>query len=236
VLNIYADESCKENHHYFVLGATMVSTSLATPILHLIKKERVAENIFKEMKWGKVSNNKLPAYLRMADLYFDLLENNEICFHALIADAHRFNHKKFNNGCGEIGYNKLLYQLLVKAADRLKEKAPFYVYLDDRTTKHSLDELREILNNGSRKLVGIEEPFRRVQFRDSKSCDLIQLNDLIIGAIGFMKNDHHTRPGASKAKLALAEHITRRAKVSSLTSSTRFSESRFRIWNFQLQE
>lgn len=236
VLDIYADESCKDNHHFLVLGATIVPTERAGRIRQIIQEERHAERLLREIKWGKSSRCVLPKYKRMVELYFDLLRRGDLCFHALILDAHKFNHRKYNNGCSETGYNKFLYQLLLGVAGKLPDASPYYVYLDSRTVKHSLDDLRRILNCGARRKTGSDNVFRRVQFRDSKVCDIIQLNDLIIGAIGAVANGHGERPDASPVRKELSSYITKLAGVRSLAEDTPYRESRFKIWNFKLRE
>jgi hypothetical protein len=116
------------------------------------------------------------------------------------------------------------------------------VYLDYRTSKYELDDLRTVLNNGiSKKLskglnaVSIQ-PFRAVEPRNSKSSEIIQLNDIILGAIGYHKNGYHLLSGSSKAKIELSNYIAQKAGLTGLSDNTRYGQSRFAIWNFQFRQ
>jgi hypothetical protein len=93
--------------------------------------------------------------------------------------------------------------------------------------------LREILNNGVAKKLGIyTNPFVSVELHDSKKFDLMQINDILIGAIGFQKNGYHLRTGTRHAKEYLADYIARQAGLNDLTRTTRYGQRRFKIWEF----
>jgi len=234
---IFVDESCKEKHQYLVLGGIIVTIDEIPEVLQAISDVRERFNLRREMKWTKVSNGYLPAYRAFTDVFFELHARDILHFHSVIIDTHKLNHPKFNSGDAEIGFSKFIYQLLVNKFGRLYAKyTPYHVYLDKRETTHSLDELRSVLNNGIASRYNISgRPYRRVQFRDSKQSELLQLNDILIGAIGARKNGHHLKQNASAAKIALADHIAASAKIQHLGNTTPFSKKTFTIWNLRLQ-
>ncbi|HEY0257221.1 MAG TPA: hypothetical protein VGC39_07255, partial [Candidatus Methylacidiphilales bacterium] len=78
-------------------------------------------------------------------------------------------------------------------------------------------------------------PFRRVVFRNSKESDLLQLNDVLLGAAAWVKNGHGDRPEASIAKSELARHIMQRAGLQSLDVDTPWNRKNFTVWNFRLR-
>jgi hypothetical protein len=122
-----------------------------------------------------------------------------------------------------------------RTSRRLYTKALFHVYPDQRVTDHSPEELRLILNRGSRKKGDRRDwPFRRCQFRDSKDTLLLQLTDVVTGAIAFHLNGHNKRSGASAPKLELAQYILDRAKVSDPFKDTAISAD-FTIWHRKLR-
>jgi hypothetical protein len=63
-----------------------------------------------------------------------------------------------------------------------------------------------------------------------------QINDIILGAIGFQKNGFNLVQGARKAKVDLAAHIAERAGILTLKESTPYRRERFSIWNFRLKQ
>lgn len=236
MLNLYVDESSQNAHRFIVLGCTIVPSDCVSEIHRRIAELRVEQQIGREVKWTKVSRAKLDAYVALVDIYFSFQSDFGLQFHSLIVDATRLNHAKFNQGDREIGSNKFVYQLLLKAGERRSQSTPFYVYLDSRKTRHGLDELHSVLNNGFSKGASAPlRPYHRVQFRDSKEVDLLQLNDLILGAIAFYKNAHNLAPNCSPSKLTLAEYIAVKAKVRDLCADTSFARNDFRVWNFRLR-
>jgi hypothetical protein len=190
--------------------------------------------LFGEVKWSKVSRSKLSVYKEFADVFFDLMQADKVHFHSLIADTSTFDHRTYNRGSREIGFNKLIYQLLVNKFGRLYgDHYRLYVYLDHRTTRASLIELRTIVNAGVAKRWDIQGwPFRRLDFRESTATDLFQITDLLIGAMGHHKNEHHLLPNASPAKREFIQHLASAAGVTDLCRDTRRG-AKLSVWNFR---
>jgi hypothetical protein len=237
MLDLYADESCQDGHRFLVIGCLIVATETARSMAQALAAVRERHGMFGEIKWTKVSRAKLQAYKDITDVLLEFALQGDSQFHWLIVDTSKFDHHNFNHGDAEIGFNKCIYQLLHKAALRNRLRGPFYGYLDNRTTRHGLDELQGALNGALRRDCDLTTTkFSRLVFRDSKDTDLLQITDLFCGAVGFHKNEKHQRDGASPAKCELAEYIRTRARLRSLVQNTPFSANRFRIWNLQLQE
>lgn len=234
VLEVFADESCQTQHRYLVLGGLACERKDTAEIEQLLTAVRVEHRTFGEVKWTKVSRAKLSFYKDFVDVVFDAMRTSRIHFHSLIADTSEFDHKKYNRGSKEIGFHKLIYQLLVQKFGRLyADNYRLYVYLDGRTTRASLIELRAMLNAGLANQWDIRGyPYRRVDFRDSKSSDLFQVNDLLLGAIGHRTNQHHLVKGSSVAKIEMVAHVTRRAAISDLAVGTPRTRQNFTVWNF----
>lgn len=232
--DIYADESCQTAHRFLVLGAVTIKTEAVAELVTAIRAARLPGLPHGEVKWTKVSAGKLETYRAVVDAFFELSEQNVAHFHSVIIDTSRFDHHRFNQGDREIGFSKMVFQLLYKHARLYPER--LYAYLDSRTTQQSLEDLRLMLNRRAANKLGRSEfPFRRVVFRNSKESDVIQLNDVLLGAVAWAKNGHSLRPDASAAKSDLAEHILRRAGIVSLDTDTPFGRNRFTVWNFKLQ-
>lgn len=235
-LDVYADESCQNAHRYMVLGCTLVETGKAKEALDAFQEIRDRYRLHGEMKWTKASNNRLDGYKAIVDAYFALTARDVLHFHCLIVDTWQLDHHRFNGGDREIGFSKMIYQLLLHSVRRYPEKLPAYVYLDSRTTNHSLDELRQILNNGIAARYNIRtRPFRRVVFRDSKKSLLLQANDVLLGAVAAHKNGHDLREGASRARSALADYIADHCDCFRLGDDTPANQLRFKVWNFRLR-
>jgi hypothetical protein len=187
-----------------------------------------------EMKWVKVSNRKLSAYLRAVDLFFLPKFAAGPHFHSLIVDTHKVNHRRYNQGSREIGFSKEIYQLARKFG-RLYGDALFHIYPDHRTTDQLPENVRTMLNLGIRKSGDQRDwPYRRMQFRHSHQTPLIQLADIFSGALAYQINGHHLVEGASPAKCALSQHILERARIENPSVDTAVN-GKFTIWHRKLR-
>lgn len=81
-----------------------------------------------------------------------------------------------------------------------------------------------------------KEPFRTVEPRKAKQSDLLQMADIIIGAIGFQKNGYHLLASSRKGKKDLADYIASEAGLENLKNNSPWGENRFTIWNFKLKK
>ena len=181
------------------------------------------------MKWAKVSTAKIAAYKRTVDVFFDHPSFADVHFHSLVIDTHRLDHKTFNDGKREIGFNKEIYQAAVKCA-RLYPGV-FHLYPDQRETDQRPSKLREILNWGRAKQGDRRDfPFRRCQFRDSKKVPHLQLVDTLLGAVAYHINGHAIAEEASPARLELSRHILARARVADVMRDTTRA-GKFTIWH-----
>jgi hypothetical protein len=175
------------------------------------------------------------------EYFFALNNTDKLHFHSIIVDNHQVDYKKFSKGNKEVGFYKFYYQLLLhcfgKRYCREGEDDRFVVHLDQRTSSYSLNTLRIILNRGMKKKYSVDsEPFVSVEPRDSKQSELIQINDIIVGAIGFQKNGYELLADTRRAKKELATYIAKEAGVANLKDDSPWGRDRFTIWNFYLRK
>ena len=233
IAEVYIDESSQNNHRYLVLGGIGVTVDGALRLNEAIAKARLPNLPKGEAKWTKVSKSKLNAYKRIVDVFTK--DGDLIHFHCLVVDTTLLDHNRFNAGSREIGFNKEIYQLAMKFA-RLYPDYLFHVYPDYRKTTQKPEDLRLILNRGCRKKGDKRDwPFRRCQFRDSKTTLPLQLADILIGGIAYRLNGHDMEPGASPAKSELSSYILDRAGVKDPFKDTAPADS-FTIWHRRLKK
>lgn len=236
---IFCDESRQTKDCFMILGGIILPFEKIQQFDDTMKLYRKETSMFAELKWSKVSNQKLDEYKRFVDFFFALNNNNAIHFKAMIIDTHQLNHKKFNAGDKELGFYKFYYQLLLHSFGK-KYYTPgtrFVVKLDQRTTKYRLSDLQKILNLGINKKYHITtSPFVAVESVNSKQSEVMQVNDILLGAIGYLKNDLHLLAGSKFTKIELAKYIASKTGLRSITSNTNFHQNRFSIWNFKLSK
>ena len=167
-----------------------------------------------EFKWTKVSEKYLAVYKEVVDLFFDLISNGKIRFCVMLIDTHNPEVQKYNN-LKRDGYFKLLYQLYLH---NCRVPGIYKIYPDKITNprhKVNLEILRialeKSLDKKFSKLVNPDnKPESYVQSIipvDSKKVQILQMVDVVIGAIGYFQNRYFKRDEAKKAKIELMKYV-----------------------------
>jgi hypothetical protein len=232
---VFVDESSQTKHRFLTLGCLVIDAACLSAFEERVTYARDLELRAGEMKWTKVSASKLNVYKLVADCFFDHpLATEDVHFHSLVVDTTKIRDDLYNEGDREIGFNKEIYQLLIKCS-KLYPNAIFDVFADNRQTPFSMEELRNILNNGMKKRGDSRPvPFRSVQFCDSKKFNMLQLNDILLGATTFQINGHHLKPEASAHKCHMSSYILDRGGVKNPMRSTSIA-GKFTIWHRKLR-
>lgn len=202
----------------------------------LLAAWRDTNKMHSEMKWAKVSKGKLYEYLSFVDFFFDHASENHWHFKSVVFDTHQIDYKTHHDGDEELGFYKFYYHfLLYKFAPYAKDDThKLWVYIDQKsTTKERLTDLRRALNAGIRKKFGRTcDVVRAVEPRVSHDCELIQLADVLMGAIAYHCNGCHKADNAAQHRCLLADHIATRSGIQNLAQSTPRGKSDFEIWRF----
>lgn len=231
--NVYVDESCKDVHKFLVLGGLVVHSGEDASVCQSLQQVRRTHDTFGEVKWVKVSKSKLAFYKDFVDVFFARAGRDELHFHSLVVDTATFNHKKWNMGDAEIGFNKLIYQLLLHRFGKRYGHMPLHAYLDARSSKDSPEAIRPMLNAALAREGISGRPFKKIHFMQSHDSEVIQLNDLLIGALGFRRNGRQHLADASAHKKELAEYIARKVLTIQKERPNWSTAKRFTIWDFK---
>ncbi len=235
-LHIYCDESRQTADRYMVIGGLITMRENEEAFTQAMNLYRQGNAMLSELKWTKVSDQKLKEYTALIDLFFSV--NQAFHFKAIVVDTQEMNNRRYNKSNAEIGFYKLMYQFLLHSFGAyLESDDRCIIYLDQRTTsKYKLSTLCAILNNGLKKKYQLPNPpIRNIQALDSKSSDFIQIADILMGAIGYEMNGAHTRTNAKRSKVLLAEYIARKAGLVNLQQPTPRSYRHFSIWHFHFR-
>jgi hypothetical protein len=235
-LHIYCDESRQTADRYMVIGGIMALREHEAQFADAMALYRQSHKMHAELKWTKVSDQKLGEYKSLIDLFFSV--NQLFHFESIVIDTQEIDNRLYNKNNPELGFYKLLYQFLLHSfGSQLQSNDRCIIFLDQRTTSHyKLPTLCAILNNGLQKHYGFSHrPARNIQAIDSKAANLIQIVDIITGAIGYEMNGAHTRSGAKRSKVILAEYLAQKAGLVNLQQPTPRSWKHFSIWHFHFK-
>jgi len=213
-LNIYCDESChllNDGHEVMTLGALWCPLERRREISVRLREIKAKHGIppTTEVKWTKVSPAKAGFYQDWLDYFFD---DDDLHFRAVVIPRKsELRHDDFGHTHDE-WYYKMLFTLvspLLKPEDRHR------IYLDHKDTHSGAKaaKLNEVLCNSTydfnRAII------ERVQPVVSHQSELLQLCDLLIGAVGYANRGL----SGSRAKTELVERMRARSGLS-LTRST----------------
>lgn len=175
--NIYCDESCHiENDHkkYMFLGAISCAFPQVKRHSLQIKEFKKKHNFFAEIKWSNVSMSKLNFYIDLIDYFFD----TDLRFRLVAVEKSKI--KCADNVSFDDFYYKMYFNLLSQKINNIYN---YNVYLDikDSLSACKVRHLKNVLNMKY-------SSFRNVQNIRSDESLLLQLTDLIMGAISYNAN------------------------------------------------
>lgn len=214
--NLICDESGTGERYLVVGGLTLPRTNheaLATELAALKKSKGFrAEG---EFKWGKVSKGYLPRYKELLEWFFQHLKSNHLRFRAHVVDTSAHVYRQYGDWDREKAFYKIFYHLLYQSVRRLaleEEGSNVLILLDDKTNRYPfrLPVLKKALNAGLNRELGVSGLVANVEPRQSSGENaepLIQIVDVLIGAIGYVRNGHLNQPGASPAKMEMVKFL-----------------------------
>jgi hypothetical protein len=222
--NIYCDESChleNDGQKAMALGGIWCPKAKARSFNEAIRALKEKHDLSRdyEIKFHKVSMHKIAFFIELLDLFFD---NADLHFRCLvIPDKSILNHDKFNHSHDDF-YYKMYFDMLKVILD---PSACYNIYLDIKDTRSQgkVDKLTDVLRNNHYDFE--REIIKKIQQAHSHEIELLQLTDLITGALSYL----HRGINTSEAKLLLIKHIQTRSGYP-LKHSTLYRESKMNIF------
>lgn len=235
--NVYCDESCHlehDNSNVMVLGAICCPKNSRLNIfkdIRKIKKDFGLSNSF-EIKWTKVGDKKADFYIELIK-YF--IENNELSFRGLIVPNKKIIDNEQYCQSWDTFYYKMYYYLL---RNLITFEKSYNIYIDIKDTNGSKkrEKLLDILNTIKNEYLYSENsPVKNLQAVQSKEVELIQLTDLIIGALCYENRGLSKEKDSNAGKLKIIEYLENTIGIP-LTISTPPNESKFNIFKINLKD
>lgn len=223
VVNIYCDESChlpNDGQKAMVIGALWCFRSKAKKHNQAIAELKAKHHLspFFEIKWTKVSTGKLDFYRDLINYFFD---SRTMGFRAwVIPDKSILSHDEYDQTHDE-WYYKMFFYLL---RNLISTDRKYHIYLDikDTRSRMKLRKLQEVLSNANYDFS--REIIERIQHVHSHDICLMQLADILIGAVSY----HARGLSTSAAKNEIVQLIRDRTGLS-LTRNTLPTERKFNL-------
>jgi len=232
--HVYRDESDTDSgKRYMVYGGIIVADNNLPRIEREIANWRITHKMHRELKWVKVSKKKYSEYRSLMDLFFSLASHGRLLhFKAFIVDTRAAEYRVFSRGDNELGFYKFYYQFLLRyfAVFPHRHHCGMDVIIDDRDVRRDhLSVLHIVLNHGIKKMFNVTNDLvKSVEPITSHESNILQVADVLMGAVGFHNNGRHLRP-AAKHKVDLAAYIATRGALRDLTQETPYTKTYFKI-------
>ena len=234
-INIYCDESChlqNDGEPLMALGAVYCPSAKKDDIFIRIGEIKKKHNLIPknkknpkdnravyEIKWNKVSKAKIEFFKELIDFFFD---EGDISFRVLVVpNKAQLEYEKYRH-THDVFYYKMYFSMLKVI---LNPDFSHNIYIDIKDTKSTekVHKLEQVLRND--KYDYSKEIIKKVQQVRSHEVELIQLADLLTGAVAYVNRGLKT----SAAKNELVEQIRYRSRYS-LVKSTLIREKKFNIF------
>ena len=235
IINIYCDESChleNDKEKVMALGAVYCPASKKSEIFQMLSELKKKHNLipknkknqndnraYYELKWNKISLAKINYFKDVVDYFF---ADDDLNFRVLVVpDKSKLDYEKFNH-THDTFYYKMYFSMLKVI---LNPDMAHHIFIDikDTRSREKVHKLEQVLRND--KYDFAKEIIKKVQQVRSHEVELIQLADLLTGAISYVNRGLT----GSMAKNILIEHMRHRSKYS-LTKSTLIREQKFNIF------
>jgi hypothetical protein len=229
--NIYCDESCHILHDHndiMALGAVTVPKKKVRSISKNIRKIKQEYNCNGELKWTKVSQKNTLFYIALVDYFFS---NAELSFRALVVGKkHSLDHEQFNDGSHDSFYYKMYFYLIRNIVEnRIDHTFEIYIDIKDTRSGEKVYKLNDVLAYNFRDFE--KKQVYKIQQIRSHESELLQLADLLLGAITYENRGLHGNP----AKQAIVQRMKDQLGIS-LRESTPPWESKFNLFRFAPRE
>ncbi|MDQ2086501.1 DUF3800 domain-containing protein [Herbivorax sp. ANBcel31] len=230
MFNIYCDESChliNDGEDIMVLGGIACrfeQVKLINKDIRRIKKNYKLNDSM-EIKWTKVSPAKIEFYKELINYFFN---NPALSFRAVIARGKKsLDYDSFDLTHDKWYYR--MYYLLLRQMIQIGYEYKIYIDIKDTQGTEKINSLQEVLSNSLYDFCN--ETVNKIQLVRSHEIEILQLTDLLIGAISYENRSLKT----SNSKIELIETV-KMLSGSSLTFSTPLHAPKFNLFTWKPRE
>lgn len=208
----FADESSISGERYTLVAGVCVKSALLPELYKNIASYREQYNMAKELKWSKVTDQKLAEYQEFVELFFALNHNNKLWFHWTIYDNHVKKHKHYSDGSKMLGLSAIYHHFFSQTIAQYYSDIPnIAICLDRRQSRTPLEDLRKEINGNLANRIARNNLVKQLISKDSKQDDVLQLNDVVLGAVSAIRNGRHKLAEGRAAKKHLAQLVSKKS-------------------------
>jgi hypothetical protein len=236
----FCDEASHNRERYFVLGAVYFvpeeggdSATTLTAVEQYLTELKRQHSLFERVKWGKLPTRPGKYFEGYKEFIRSFLETDGVGFKCLVVDTHKYplNNSKLWGGDALVGYQKFYCVFL---ADGLMKRYPnrYYEVVVDEFAGVSCTDLERTVEG---RYVKRAKPTAAmyhcsVKAGNERQSNLLQLTDLLVGAVGFAWNGGAERKSArAKMRVEIVNWLEKELNLK-LSQGTAWSSLKFNIW------
>jgi hypothetical protein len=214
------------------LGVTIVSEEHADHVRAKFRAWKHHMRLQGEIKWNSTDDSNVERYKTLVRIYMYLVEIGTIEFHCLLICMDKVDYRALGDDVPEFSYNRFFHHLLMKLARIRPRESKYFIKFDRRTSKIPLQPFAKAACFAAAKDYGLDHwPFRQFVYQDSKLDLILQVNDLILGAIGFIRNGKEKiEPTKGTPKAELARYINQVSPLHSFWKDSGKHNTTFTLW------
>ena len=223
MINIYCDESCHlehDNSDVMILGAISCDSRYKDNVckdIRRIKCKYINDSKI-EVKWTKISKELIN--------YF--FSNDNLNFRVIVAKNKKaLDHKKYNNDDSNEWYYKMYYLLLDKMCD---VDNSYRIFIDVKDSKGG-PRIRALHNVLCQNRYDYKKDIiKGIDQVNSNRMDLLQMADILIGAVGFYHRGLYYDESSSAAKKEIVDYLINNTSKNKIENGTSRWERKFNIF------
>ena len=232
--NVYCDETCHLEHdgiNVMVLGAVWCQQDKLKEINQRIRqiKERNSVSPTMELKWTKISPAKISLYQDIVNYYFD---DDDLHFRAvIIPDKSKLDHERFHQTHDD-WYYKMYFDML-KVIFNPSDNYEVYIDIKDTNSYRKAQKLKDVCCNSLYDFP--QKVIKRIQPIRSEEVQIMQLVDILIGAVGYTNRKFDEGFAKSPAKQKIINLIKERSGYS-MTKTTLLREEKLNLLSWDARD
>lgn len=232
-LALFCDEAGKDTDRYLAVGGLVVAHSDVAAIRAEFIRRKTALGLNKEAKWNATRKPTLEKHRSLIKWTFDLIRKRELLFHCLLVDFERFDHGLREDGGKAESMKRMYYQLILhRLLKKHGREYDCYALIDKCNELTGLERFRTGLNTDSKRFK-CDGALKVIEFRDSEKEPLLQMNDLILGAVCAHRNRRFEEAGAGQYKANLAGYVLGKFDLLNFDGDTPRAQDTLSIWNLK---
>lgn len=216
--NIYCDESCHlehDNSKVMILGAMQCPKEKKADIFKDIRQLKIDSGLdsYFEIKWTKVSKSKVDFYEALFDYFWN---TDDLSYRGLVIKGkEKLNHVKYNFGNHNLWYYKMYFIMLNPIID---PEHQYDIFLDIKDTNggKNVQKLHNVLCNNAYDFK--HDVIKHISQINSKESEVLQLADLMNGALGYYHRGLYKKIGGNEGKKVLVDNILSHRDIRTKTS------------------